>query len=97
MANYSSDSGLVDGFFDAATRTRQSFSSGVGPTGKHQTRESRRFLFCFALLEKAPEANSVFITLSILGAAVFTQPPVSQIEEMVGFFHGLGEEPGCRG
>ena len=89
-----SDLRFVQGLFDVTAGASQSLTRGVRPAGQHQTGKLRSFLFCFGFLEETPDAATIFMALSVLGAAVFAQPPVAEIEEVVGFVHA---ELGCGG
>jgi hypothetical protein len=83
-----SDLSFIHGLFDVTAGASQSLMRGIRPSSQHETWELRSFLFGFALLEKAPAAITPFMALSILSAAVLAQPPVAEIEEVVGFVHG---------
>lgn len=79
--------GLVNRFFDAAARTGKTSASGIRPARQHQAGQSGCFLFNFGPVKKAPEAARLLVTLSLLGAAMLAQPPVTEVKKVVGFFH----------
>jgi hypothetical protein len=64
-------------FFNATTRTAQTVVLFVNPLS-----ESQRYRFSFSTVVKL-----VLLTFRILGAAVFTEPAVAQIEEVSSLMH----------
>ena len=79
--------GFVNRLFNATPWARQSLTSGISPTCQNQAGELRRRIVGFALVEERPDTSAILVMLCLFCTAMLAQPPISEVEEVVGFIH----------
>ena len=82
-------SGLTHWFFNAAAGTSEGLTAGISPAGQDQTGKLGYFLFWLRLrlMKQAPKTTAPFMLFGIFGTAVFAQPSVAEIKEVIGLVH----------